>query len=196
MFICLGVDLNCFLFFKYSNCPTHLGRNYWSYQSLREKNTTGKDLAAILNVHIVVEVLQCPVLQPLPSVWKWSESVSSSAVSNSLRVYGLYPTRLLCLWDSPGRNTGVGCNFLLQGIFPMQKLNSGLLDCRQILYHLICQRSLQIPEPNNDKNVKDQRDSPSLSSGSLLATRVKTSPSQVIDTWALARALVNNINKD
>ena len=43
MFIRLGVDLNCFLFFKYSNCPTHLGRNYWSYQSLREKNTTGKD---------------------------------------------------------------------------------------------------------------------------------------------------------
>ena len=28
------------------------------------------------------------------------------------------PTRLLCLWDSPGRNTGVGCHSLLQGIFP------------------------------------------------------------------------------
>ena len=27
-------------------------------------------------------------------------------------------TRLLCPWDSPDKNTGVGCHFLLQGIFP------------------------------------------------------------------------------
>ena len=33
-------------------------------------------------------------------------------------------------------NTGVGCHFLLQGIFPTQGLNQGLLHCRQILYHL------------------------------------------------------------
>ena len=32
-------------------------------------------------------------------------------------------TRLLCPWDSPGQNTGVGCHALLQGIFPMQGLN-------------------------------------------------------------------------
>ena len=37
------------------------------------------------------------------------------------------PTRLLCPWDSPGKNTGVGCHFLLQGIFPTQGLNSYLL---------------------------------------------------------------------
>ena len=30
---------------------------------------------------------------------------------------------LLCPWDSPGKNTGVGCHFLLQGIFPAQELN-------------------------------------------------------------------------
>ena len=34
--------------------------------------------------------------------------------------YGLQPTRLLCPWDSPGNNTGVGCCALLQGIFPTQ----------------------------------------------------------------------------
>ena len=34
------------------------------------------------------------------------------------RPHGLYPTRLLCPWDSPGENTGVGCHSLLQGIFP------------------------------------------------------------------------------
>ena len=40
-------------------------------------------------------------------------------------------------WDSPGKNTGVGCHFLLQGIFPTQESNPGLLHCRQILYRLI-----------------------------------------------------------
>ena len=50
--------------------------------------------------------------------------------------HGLLPTRLLCPWDSPGKDTGVGCHFLLQGIFPTWGLNLGLLHCRQILYHL------------------------------------------------------------
>ena len=38
--------------------------------------------------------------------------------------------------DSPGKNTGVGCHTLLQGIFPTQGLNPGLLHCRWILYCL------------------------------------------------------------
>ena len=38
-----------------------------------------------------------------------------------------WPTRLLCPWDFPGKNTGVGCCFLLQGIFPTQGLNLPLL---------------------------------------------------------------------
>ena len=36
-------------------------------------------------------------------------------------------SRLLCPWDSPGKNTGVGCHFLLQGIFPTQGSNLSLL---------------------------------------------------------------------
>ena len=36
--------------------------------------------------------------------------------------------------DFPRKNTGVGCHFLLQGIFPTQESNPGLLHCRQILY--------------------------------------------------------------
>ena len=36
-------------------------------------------------------------------------------------------------WDSPGKNTGVGCHFLLQWIFPTQESNPGLLHCRRIL---------------------------------------------------------------
>ena len=38
--------------------------------------------------------------------------------------------------DYPGKNTGVGCHALLQGIFPTQGWNPDLLHCRQILYHL------------------------------------------------------------
>ena len=41
-----------------------------------------------------------------------------------------------------GKNTGVGCHFLLQGIFPTQELNLGLLHCGQILYQLSLKESL------------------------------------------------------
>ena len=41
-------------------------------------------------------------------------------------------------WVSQGQNTGVGSPSLLQGIFPTQRSNPGLLHCRQILYHLSC----------------------------------------------------------
>ena len=43
--------------------------------------------------------------------------------------------------DSPGKNAGVGCPALLQGIFPTQGLNPGLPNCWQILYHLSHQGS-------------------------------------------------------
>ena len=61
---------------------------------------------------------------------------SRSVVSDSLRPYGLKPTRLLCPWDFPSKSTGVGCHFLLQGIFLTQGLNPGLPHCRQTLYRL------------------------------------------------------------
>ena len=47
---------------------------------------------------------------------------SGSAVSNPVQTCGL-----LCPWNSPGKNTGVGCHFLLQGIIRTQGLNPGLL---------------------------------------------------------------------
>ena len=53
----------------------------------------------------------------------------------------LYPTRLLCPWSFPDKNTGIGSHSLLQRIFPTQGLNPGLLHCRQILYQLNHQRS-------------------------------------------------------
>ena len=58
--------------------------------------------------------------------YRWYLSLSlgvrCSVVSDSLRPHGLQPTRLLCPWDSPGNNTGVGYHSLLQGNLP----NSGM----------------------------------------------------------------------
>ena len=56
---------------------------------------------------------------------------SRSVVSDSLQPHGLYSP-----WNSSGQNTGVGSLSLLQGIFPTQGSNPGLLHFRQILYHL------------------------------------------------------------
>ena len=53
--------------------------------------------------------------------------VSRSVMSNSLGHHGLLPARFLCPWDFPGKNTGVGCHFLFQGIFPIQGSNPHLL---------------------------------------------------------------------
>ena len=61
-----------------------------------------------------------------------------SVVSNSLWAHGLKSIRLLCPWDSPGKNIGVGCHLLLQGIFPTQDWTHVFcVFCigRQILYH-------------------------------------------------------------
>ena len=60
----------------------------------------------------------------------------------TLRPHGLQPTRLLCPQDFPGKNTGLGCHFLLQGIFQTQGQNPGLPHCRWILYQLSYQGSL------------------------------------------------------
>ena len=62
-------------------------------------------------------------------------------MSNSLLHHGLQPARLLCPWNSPGKNTRVACHSLLQGIFPTQGSNLGFWHCRQILFGLSYQGS-------------------------------------------------------
>ena len=68
-------------------------------------------------------------------------SESCSVVSSSLQPHGLYSS-----WNSPGQNSGVGGRSLLQGIFPAQGLNPGLLYCRRILYQLSQQGSPRMLE--------------------------------------------------
>ena len=62
-------------------------------------------------------------------------------MSDSLQPQGLYSP-----WYSPGQNTGVGSLSLLQGIFPTQGYNPGLLLCRWILYQLSHKGSLRVLE--------------------------------------------------
>ena len=63
--------------------------------------------------------------------------LSSSVVSTVCNPMDYHPPGSSIHGDSPGKNTGVGCHALLQGIFPTQGSNPGLLHCRWILYHLI-----------------------------------------------------------
>ena len=59
-----------------------------------------------------------------------------------MQSHGLQPASLLCPWDSPGKNTGVGSHALLQGIFPSQgSTHVSHILWWQILYRLSHQRS-------------------------------------------------------
>ena len=73
--------------------------------------------------------------------YKTKVHVSRSVMSSSLWPHGRQPTRLLCTCNSPGKNTGVACHSLLQGIFPTRGSDLGLLHSRLILYHLSHQGS-------------------------------------------------------
>ena len=79
-----------------------------------------------------------------------SERESCSVVSDSLRPHGPYSP-----WNSPVEfHYGVGSLSILQGIFPTQGLNPGLLPFRQILYHLSHQGSpcIKIFHPLRNQN--------------------------------------------
>ena len=55
-------------------------------------------------------------------MWRVTAAAAAKSLESclTLRPYGLLPARLLCPWYFPGKNTGVGCHALLQGIFPTQ----------------------------------------------------------------------------
>ena len=79
-------------------------------------------IVSILNVIDVIMVLQLLGRRSLflgdvqQSLWVFT--LSRSVMSDSLQPHGLQPARLFCPWDSPSKNTGVDCHFLLQGNLP------------------------------------------------------------------------------
>ena len=68
-----------------------------------------------------------------------------SVMSDSVTVWTVAHQTALSM-ESPGKNTGVGCHALLQGVFPNQESKLGLPHCRQILYQLSHQGSPRILE--------------------------------------------------
>ena len=79
----------------------------------------------------------CSVAQSCPTL---CEPVDWSSPGSSVR------------GDSPGKNTSVGCHALLQGIFLTQVSNTGLPQCRWILYHLSHQGSLGINKSSESES--------------------------------------------
>ena len=65
------------------------------------------------------------VVHPKLKLQEWL--LFSHSAASPVQPHGLQPARLLCPWDFPGKNTGVGCHFLLQGIFLTQGSNPHLL---------------------------------------------------------------------
>ena len=90
-------------------------------------------LASSISIHYYMALVRLLKLTEVES--------ESEVVSDSLQPHGLWPTRVLHPWDSPGKSTGVCCHFFLQEIFPTQGSNPGLPHCRQTLYHLSHQGS-------------------------------------------------------
>ena len=96
----------------------------------------------------------------------YGESESRSVMSDSWWLHGLYSP-----WNSPGQNTGVDSLSLLQGIFPTQGSNTGLPNCRWIIYQLNLKGSPRILEwvvyPEDLLNPGIKPGCPALQVGSL-----------------------------
>ena len=78
----------------------------------------------------------CFELSDFTFPWKWKYQLLSHVWPFAT------PWTVACPWGSPGKNTRMDCHALLQGIFPTQGLNLGLLYCRQILHHLATREAL------------------------------------------------------
>ena len=110
--------------------PNHLFMQFGQWQ--KENKTTVRQLDQVSkhSFHFAFQNRDsCAELKDTAEKRKWK--CWSFSLVQLLQLCGL-----LCPWDSPGKNTGVGCHFPLQGIFPTQGSNPGLLHWDQILYHL------------------------------------------------------------
>ena len=112
-------------------------------------------------------------------------------MSHSLGPYRLEPARLLCPWNSQGKNTGVGSHFLLQVIFPIQDSNLGLLHDRRILYHLSHQGSRD-PRPVHSPQPDPLNIIPCSENGNLSLPLAQAMASEVVPLF-LRHSIFNSI---
>ena len=111
--------------------PSPPAPNPSQHQGLFQWVSSSRAVAKVLELQLQHQSFQWTPRTDLLFFIVSKVSESRSVVSDSLWSHGLYSP-----WNSPGQNTGVGSLSLLQGIFPTQGLNPGLLHCRQILYQL------------------------------------------------------------
>ena len=79
---------------------------------------------------VVFEMFQNKIVLTVTQLHKFIK------VIYNMHIHDISYTTKFCPWNFPGKSTGVGCHFLLQGIFPTQGSSPGLSHCRQMLYHL------------------------------------------------------------
>ena len=79
-------------------------------------------------------LLFSPSIFPTSGSFQMSQLFASGGQSILVMFNSLLPHGLYSLWNSPGQNSGIHSHSLLQGIFPTQESNWGLLNCRWILY--------------------------------------------------------------
>ena len=94
--------------------------DYWKTMALTRRTFAGKVMSLRFNMLLRLVITFLPRSKCLLISWLQSPStvvlllLSHFSVSDSVRPHRRQPTRLLCPWDSLGKNTGVGCHFLLQ----------------------------------------------------------------------------------
>ena len=94
--------------------------------------------------------------------------------------------RLLHPWDFQGKSTGVGCHFLLQGIFPTQGPNPGLSHCRQTLYRLSHQGRIYRKLYKKDLHDPDNHDG--------VITHLEPDILDCEVKWALGSIIMNKVS--
>ena len=118
----------------------------------------------------------CVVLRVLGSSSNWARVISGQSCAHvhsvsqsflTLWSHGLWPARLSCPQTFPGKNTGVACHFLLQGIFSSQRSCISWVSCigRQILHH---ERHLGKPFHCPAKRKEDALEAPGFAHGHLI----------------------------
>ena len=92
------------------------------------------------------------LMDHLENLYVFPCRVTMKVTSDSSRPHGLQNR-----WNSPGQNTGVGSLSFLQGIFPTQGSNPGLLHCRWTLYQLSYQEITKNQGPTSSQKNEEQR---------------------------------------
>ena len=116
---------------------------------------------------------------PLNKAWTQSKALRCAKVPSHVRLFATPSSSVH--GDSPGKNTGVDCYALFQGIFPTQGSNPGLPHCRQII----------VP-PETPGEPKQSTDSPQFSEGwEVRKLQKKSLKLSEIGSWDLRKEAIS-----